>query len=591
MTSLLISSSQASKSVQLFHVDVDSVETLKRGVIQEIPNVGNYGPLNNSGLIFSEDQSLQLIQPFYANMEEVKIHINNLYYSAFEKRNESSFSIFFQFFGSLQSALLKLDFVTGNNPDVSMTLTISNPRGKILYSNSLKSSNSSFSDTERIFFKHPDSVYLKMDNSSIYVSVGSDMLLSMQDSFFQFGKDNKILALSIQTQISPWFTLGFSSLTIDASLSDYQCSNDKTCNGHGKCLPNPVFDNEHGITSWTWIIKECVCDVGFNGSFCENYEGIQAKKLQLFRAQSLSTNESHYLEHVFDVGNANAAPAAQDAGYACNDHNTDDFGVALYTIELDSNFRGYQPFNDDSSYGSSEDFDTDYRVGYDDGTNYYSFPEQSRCKPCDSIGTNNCRWKIISVDKIVRSRCLIDYAKLRGNQCYQLFPESFYNCSDVGMYSSKEFVKGQNRPSHCPQVISGCVGETFPSAISSEDGCAHECIPCSKRYDLAYPSVPQIESLMPTGIALSWNKVESNLYGDSLREGSIVSYSSRLISEYDESFFAIKSSEIPAVSFSNLKPSQKYSVYIRAISGSQESQETRFSFMTPQQTRTESLIQ
>jgi hypothetical protein len=371
------------------------------------------------------------------------------------------------------------------------------------------------------------------------------------------------------------FLLEFNSINAAGNVKDLNCSREKTCNGNGECIAEPLFDFD------SLSITSCVCDFYFNGTNCENFIGYQTLQLELFRAQSLSTNESDHLENVFDTGNVDMAPAQFDSPYACNFR--DSIGVVQYILEVSPNFKSYEYFNDADS-GSFDKTMTkrDRRVGFN-GDGYYSFPKESRCKPCDSIGTNNCRWKIINVKKIVESKCLIKYANDRNGTCDQFFPESFFNCPGVSFDTSKEWIKGSNHPAHCPRVISGCVGETFPSAVFSESVCAQECLSCSRRNELAAPSAVIINSLTSFSVSLLWNPAQLTLYGDEL---SFVSYNLRLYSAHNGSI-SEQTTRIPSITIEQLDPSSAYSIHIRASSpGKMDSQEIIAKFTTPDYSQT-----
>ncbi len=133
------------------------------------------------------------------------------------------------------------------------------------------------------------------------------------------------------------------------------------------------------------------------------------------------------------------------------------------------------------------------------------------------------------MEKIVDTKCLQSHGACIFLNSLEKFLDAFYNCSAVEMDNSKEWLKGSSRPSHCPQVISGCVGNTFPASVFSEDGCSQQCISCSRKSELAFPSAPEVETLTASGISLAWDKVDSNLYGDALPSETLVSYESRLI--------------------------------------------------------------
>jgi hypothetical protein len=311
----------------------------------------------------------------------------------------------------------------------------------------------------------------------------------------------------------------------------------------------------------------CLCDIGYSGIHCDKFTGVQAAILNVYRAQSGSTAPGTHLEEIFDMRNANAAFLATDGEYACSTKK--DFVVVQYQIKVDTNFQNYLMCNQDSCEFFNKN---DFRVGYSPQMKWLSFPEQSQCKSCEELGTNNCRWKVISVEKIVESQCLLQYADRNGSSCEDpnILEAAFEYCPPVNKDSSKSWIKGPGAPSHCPRVISGCVGDTFPAISLSESGCAHQCISCSRRSELAFPSSPEIESISPTGIAVSWDLVNSTLYGDPLPVNTAsgkeitVTYISTL-TRLDDGLKAFYPSNLPTLAISNLFPARNYSLVIKLV--------------------------
>jgi hypothetical protein len=319
--------------------------------------------------------------------------------------------------------------------------------------------------TERIDIKGKEeilNIYADWNKDQFSFNLKSEnMDFAMNDSDFKMRFDQEYEPFAVEMSVQnvlPSSALRFSSIKINGQIDNLDCSSEQTCSGHGICLLNPSVNDSSSLTS-----SRCYCHYGYNGTNCENFYGFEPQTLVLYRAQSLSTDENNHLENIFEMGNVNLAPAKYDTTYACR--LMPSYGVTQYTFQVDPSFKEYEPFNQGKSFSQS----IDKRVGSANDM-YYSFPQESQCKPCDLIGTNDCRWKIISVDKIVESQCIVDYGL--GNMsscdripeslcCEEKFPESFYNCSAVPMDSSKEWIKGFNRPAHCPRVISGCVGETF----------------------------------------------------------------------------------------------------------------------------------
>jgi hypothetical protein len=225
--------------------------------------------------------------------------------------------------------------------------------------------------------------------------------------------------------------------------------------------------------------------------------------------------------------------------------------------------------------------DQDTRVGYADKNGWFSFQAASECMPCDPIGTNNCRWKIVNVDKIVRTKCLEEYARINGTSCEMSWVYAFENCSVVERDASQVWLKGKSAPSNCPRVISGCVGNTFPLITSSNSGCSHTCIPCSRRSEIAYPSDLVVESLS-IGVSLSWSPVNSTLYGDLIPGNlSIISYNVQ-VTEMNGNHRMNYKSFIPTIAISDLQATKAYVIKVQAESGDLLSQSVEHTVTTPE---------
>jgi hypothetical protein len=218
-------------------------------------------------------------------------------------------------------------------------------------------------------------------------------------------------------------------------------------------------------------------------------------------------------------------------------------------------------------------------VGYVDAEGWFSFPDASKCKPCDKIGENNCRWKIINVDKIVRTKCLKEYANLTGSICFESWVDGFENCSAVESDTSALWLKGADAPSNCPRVISGCIGDTFPAFALSNSGCSHQCIQCSRKSELAYPTDLVIEALQPTGVTLSWSIVNSTLYGDPLYAFHNISYNIQVTCLESRSQMSFRSI-LPTISISSLQPASKYSIQVQAEAGTMLSERSEVNTST-----------
>jgi hypothetical protein len=297
--------------------------------------------------------------------------------------------------------------------------------------------------------------------------------------------------------------------------------------------------------------------------------------VKLYVSQSGNTDPNDQLENIFDLKNANAA---EEGGYGYILCTSSNLVSVEYMIEMDSDFRSFQSMNGDRCFGC--DFDSDKRVGYKSVYDQYSLPSESKCKPCDSIGTNNCRWKILSVNKIVKSQCLTDYVTRKaGAICMDEWYEAFKNCSSIDFDSSNSWVKGLSAPANCPYHISGCTGDTFPSTAVSNSGCSHSCLPCSQRSEIAYPYDLEIESLQSTGASLSWSRVNSTLYGDPFEQNINASYIVTLSKE--DGSKSIYKTNTPTITFFNLTPGQKYSAQIQTQAGFALSQATIANFRTP----------